>query len=144
MSTCYYLIETNKKKEFDKLENFWENILFENTKKTIEQFFKDNKGCLINDDLLDEILDSNPISSLKYCPVDDDSFSVRLGTSTVNGFYWDYVSLNLGSVAINDFKSLEAFLKENPEYSIWDEYNTPISLEEFKMISEKAKAGKKR
>ena len=138
MSTCYYLVEINKKKEFEKLNDFWENVLFTKTKEMISKYFEENKGDLINDDLLDDIMDDKSISALKYCPVYDDSFSTRIGSSTATNFYWDYGSLNLGSVSIYDYNSLKKFIDENPSYSIYDEYGTPIPLKEFKLVTEKS------
>lgn len=136
MSTNYYLVDKNKKEEYVKLVNFWENVLFANVTTLIDKFFEENKGQVIDTDLKEDILKSEKITSLKQCPIYDDICSVRLGCATATGFYWDYVSLNWSTMCVSDYETLATYLREHTEYIIVDEYDEIISLEKFKKLLE--------
>ena len=75
----------------------------------------------IKSDLLDKI--SN---QFLFQIEDPESASVVIGTARAGRFSWR---------AENGFRdriSVEQWLRSNPEYSIYDEYGTAITLEQFK------------
>lgn len=139
MSTCYYVIENIKKQEYDRLINFWEKTLYPQVEELVKKYFEENQGSFINEDTLEEILDDSSISNLKYCPINDDSFVIKIGTSTAQHFYWAKENIADYDGIIYDLESLEKFLNNNKNYSIYDEYNEIISLETFKDIVSKNK-----
>ena len=139
MSTCYYLIENKKKQEYDRLINFWGKTLYPKVKELVEKYFEENQGSFINEDTLEEVLDDSSISNLKYCPINDDSFVIKIGTSTAQHFYWSKENIADYDGIIYDLESLEKFLNNNKNYLIYDEYNKIISLETFRDIVSKNK-----
>lgn len=77
----------------------------------------------IKDDLLDKI--SNQFLFLVEEP---ESASVVIGTARAGHFSWR------ADNGFRDLFSVEQWLRNNPEFSIYDEYGTVITWEQFKEV----------
>ena len=127
MSTVYYIIDKNKKKEYDKFKKFWEEKLISRNKQELKNFCDKNNGELINEELYDDIL-SNNIRKFSYCPMCEDVYMYRIGHSTCNKFIFSMTHIN--EKCICNFETLKDFLND-PEnqkrYIIMEEGITKVS-----------------
>ena len=136
MCETYWLVDNTKKKEYDKLVTFWENKLYPQTKALLETFVANNKGTLITDALLPELLQGDVMGAMECCPISHFSYIYCIGMRHLNGtFSWDgYQDLTKLPEDVHDFTTLELFLKRHPNYVIIDDNDDFVTLEEFKQM----------
>lgn len=132
MLKTYWLVDNTKKKEYNKLVTFWENELYPQTKVMLETFVANNKGTLITDALLSELLQGDVMGAMECCPISHFSYIYCIGTRHLNGtFSWNYQDLAKLPEDVHDYKTFELFVQCHPNYVITDDYDNIVTLKEF-------------
>ena len=125
MSINYYLRNTIKHKDCEKLTSYWDSSFKEDVYALIYNYAKrNNVSEEMSDELIDEIKDR-----LTYFPISNDVYEQKIGYVSGGRFYFSYDYY--ADIVIHDTKELEAFLKNHTEFGIVDEYGHPCELKEL-------------
>ena len=137
MSDAYYLVDQNKKQEYEKFANFWENEFVPSVESMLNEYAaKRKKEKPELKEFIEEMHDigGRSCDMESYCPIFSDIYSQRLGIyhGDAMGFVWN----NNGETHITeekfrDKKQLEEFLEKHPEISIADDCGFLMTLESF-------------
>lgn len=131
MSTVYYLIDNQKKKEIDNYIKFWNSLMKDLTVKISDYCEKEN-GVYINNDFAEKVV-YFVIPKIKNEVPYDDEYMMRIGHAiwdknfVWNNFYVDGHLVNDKESFIKIFNSEE--LKE--KYSISEEGYNNIDIDYF-------------
>lgn len=123
MSRCFCVTDTEKKAEYDKFNEFWENILLPETKQRINDFCEQMQGKYVNEDFAEDVIEEN-LKSLTYTTLSSDAYDYEIGTLTTEKFFW--FGTEVEGEYISSKESLKNFLKNNPKYVLTDEYGTIV------------------
>jgi hypothetical protein len=137
MSTAYYVADVKKKEEYDNFIDFWTNTLPAEVMSKIKSFCSEYNGRYINGKESKGLLEDSEdaIRKIRYeCPLNYDDYLTEIGTATSTSFHWSGESMNLGADCFIDFDSVKKFIGNNPDYAIFNEYDEPVTLEQFEKI----------
>lgn len=125
MSINYYLRNTVKYKDCEKLSSYWDSSFKEEVYALIYNYAKrNNVSEEMSDDLIDEIKDR-----LTYFPISEDCYDQKIGYASSGKFYFNYDYY--ANIVLHNTNELEDFLKNHPEYTIVDEYGHTCEIEEL-------------
>lgn len=125
MSINYYLRNTVKYKDCEKLSSYWDSSFKEEVYALIYNYAKrNNVSEEMSDELIDEIKDS-----LTYFPISEDCYEQKIGYVSGGKFYFNYDYY--ANIVLHNTNELDDFLKNNSEYTIVDEYGHICEIEEL-------------
>lgn len=125
MSVNYYLRNTARYKDCEKLSSYWDDGFKDDVYNLIYKYAKQHS---ISEEISDEVI--NEIKErLTYFPISEDYYDQKIGYSSGGKFYFSYD--HYSSIAIHTIDELKKFLETHPEYKLVDEYGEPSDIKEL-------------
>ena len=125
MSISYYLRNTFRYKDCEKLSSYWDDGFKDDVYSLIYKYAKQhNISEEISDELVDEVKEK-----LEYFPISENYYDQKIGYSSAGKFYFSYDYYS--AITIHNTDELKTFLEKHPEYAIVDEYGEPCELKEL-------------